>query len=166
MKKFENEYIRLKESKIHNIGLYAKKTVPEDTQIIEYVGERLTHAQADKRVDKHETKEVYLFQLDDKHTIDGDTDYNIAKYINHSCEPNCYTDIVDGRIWIYATRDIKRGEELSYDYGFPRDGWQDHRCLCGSDNCFGFIVDEKYWPAIRKTKRYQKLMAETKNNKS
>ncbi|MDF1655332.1 MAG: SET domain-containing protein-lysine N-methyltransferase [Coxiellaceae bacterium] len=159
MKKFENEYIRATESRIHNIGLHAKKLIPEDTRIIRYIGDKLTHKQADKRLDNKQTKEVYLFELDAKYTIDGDTNNNIAKYINHSCEPNCYTEIEDGEIWILASRDIKRGEELSYDYGFQRAGWDEHPCLCGSQNCFGFIVDEKHWPSIRKTKRYQKLQA-------
>lgn len=152
-----NKLVQLKQSKIHNFGLYAKRDIAEDTPIIQYVGEKMTHKQADKRVGDDEHELIYFFTLDDKYVIDGDVDYNLAKYINHSCEPNCYNDIHDGEVWIYAMRDIKKGEELSYDYGFHRSDWQHRICNCGMDDCFGFVVAHEYWPAIRKTKRYKQL---------
>jgi SET domain-containing protein len=156
--KTQNPYIHLKNSGIHNYGLYAKTRISEDTPIIQYTGRRLTQKQADRHAEKNAGACIYLFELDKKAVLDGDTPDNIAKYINHSCEPNCYTDISDGEIWIYALRDIQPGEELSYDYGFPRSGWQEHPCLCGTEDCFGFIVSREHHNAIRKTQRYQKWL--------
>ena len=154
--------VTLKQSGIHNNGLYAKTAIKEDTPIIQYVGEKLTHKQANKRALSKKHELIYLFVLNNRYVIDGDVKYNLAKYINHSCEPNCYTNIVNGEIWIYALRDIKKGEELSYDYGFARPGWEQHPCHCGKKNCFGFIVAREHWSSIRKTKRYERL---TKNKK-
>ena len=153
-----NKYVEQVRSRIHNNGQHAQCDIPAETRIIEYVGERISHKKADARVEADEGHCVYLFELNDKVILDGDTDYNLAKYINHSCEPNCYSEIDGKHIWIMAERDIKKGEELVYDYGFQRPGWEDHPCHCGSKNCFGFIVAHTHHNAIRKTKRYQKLM--------
>ena len=67
------------------------------------------------------SKAIYLFTLNKKTVLDGDTKSNTAKYINHTCDPNCEVDIIKGKIWIIATQDIKKGDELSYDYGFGYD---------------------------------------------
>lgn len=161
-----NKYIEQRASGIHHRGIYARTDIPEDTLIIEYLGEKLTQKQADKRAESEKKADVYFFQLNSRYTLDGDIDNNPAKFINHSCEPNCYSDVKKGHIYIYAQRDIKKGEELTYDYGFARPGWQDHPCLCGSKNCFGFIVAREHWAAIRRTKRYKSLMSERKTIKS
>jgi len=76
--------------------------------------------------------------------------WNLAKYINHSCDPNCETDIVRGKIWISAIKDIKKGEELSYDYGYDMHCFEDHPCRCNSKNCVGFIVRSNLRWRIRK----------------
>jgi SET domain-containing protein len=161
MKKLNNKYIKQIASRIQGSGIIAKRDIPAGTKIIQYVGERLTKRQSEKLLEKTLAagKHIYVFTLNDKHDIDGDTDYNLAKYINHSCDPNCYPTNEDNEIWIVAKRDIKAGEELSYDYGFQRQDWQEHRCLCQAENCFGFIVAREHWAGIRKTKRYQKLTA-------
>ena len=83
---------------------------------------------------------VYIFTLNQKYDINGKVSWNLAKYINHSCDPNCETDIIKGRIWISAIKDIKKGEELSYDYGYDMYSFEDHPCRCGSKNCIGYIV--------------------------
>jgi hypothetical protein len=72
--------------------------------------------------------------------------------MNHSCDPNCIPYDVSGRIWIYAKRRIKAGEELSYNYGFDLEHWEEHPCLCGTEKCVGHIVDRKFWPKLRKLK--------------
>jgi len=154
----KNNLIKLKKSGIHSYGSFAAVDIAEDSKIIQYVGKRITQKQADQRVEEDKHACIYLFQLNQRDVIDGDVSYNLAKYINHSCEPNCYTEIIKGEIWIMALRDIKKGEELTYNYGFSRAGWHEHPCKCGSKNCFGFIVAQEHWPAIRKTKRYQKLI--------
>ena len=72
--------------------------------------------------------------------------------MNHSCNPNCDTDIVDGKIWIRSFKDIKKGEELTYDYGFSfhKEDFREHVCKCGSKNCVGFIVTESDWGKLSK----------------
>ncbi len=152
-----NPYVQVKKSGIHNRGVFAKTDIPKDTPIIQYVGDKLTYKEADKRADARQDSHIYLFTLNSRYIIDGDVSYNPAKYINHSCDPNCYVDIIKNEIWIYALRDIKKGEELGYDYGFQRPDWHEHPCRCGAKNCFGFIVDSTHWASIRKTKRYQRL---------
>lgn len=153
-----NPYVKEIQSRIHNRGLHAKCDIPAETRIIEYIGERITEKEADDRVEADSGHCVYLFELEDDTVIDGDTDDNLAKCINHSCDPNCYSEIEDEQIWIMSLRDIKKGEELTYDYGFQRPGWEDHPCLCGTKDCFGFIVARPHRKAIAKTKRYQKLI--------
>ena len=146
-----------KPSKIHKWGLYAAIDIPEETHIIEYVGEKITNAEADKRYDEWELKAkkegrgiVYFFVLNKRCCIDGNVRINIARLINHSCDPNCEVDITRGRIWISSIRDIRKGEELSYDYGYDLEHWQDHPCRCGAKNCIGHIVAEDQRKKLKK----------------
>ena len=140
-------YIR-KNSKIHSSGLFAKTDITEGARIIEYRGLKVTKAQSDKiadvNIDANKKKgtigAVYIFTLNERYDINGKVSWNLAKYINHSCDPNCETDIIRGKIWINAIRNIKQGEELTYDYGYDMDSYEDHPCRCGSKNCVGFIV--------------------------
>ena len=79
--------------------------------------------------------------MDSKYDIDGSFEYNKARYINHSCNPNCEVDIVEGKIWISSIKKILKGQELSYDYGyeFDKDDYKDHICKCGEKKCIGYI---------------------------
>jgi len=103
MRKTTSSYIVLKKSRIHSIGIFAKKEISKDTRIIEYVGERVTKAEADRRADIPLEKNkkngvygaVYIFILNKRHDIDGNVAYNTARYINHSCDPNCETAFVN-----------------------------------------------------------------------
>ncbi len=141
-------YIAVKRSAIHSTGVYALKHIPSGTRVIEYVGERITKKESDRRgealVKKNKNSRkngsVYLFELNHRHDIDGNVPYNTARFINHSCDPNCETQVVKGRIWIVAMRDIQSGEEITYDYGYDLDEYEDHRCFCGSPDCPGYIV--------------------------
>lgn len=154
--KSSNEYIIKKRSGVHGYGIFAKKNIETGTKIIEYVGEKITKAESDRRGPKlveyakkhHETGAVYIFELNKRYDIDGHVDYNIAKYINHSCHPNCEAEIIRGHIWIIATREIKKGEELFYNYGYDLDTFDEHPCRCGSERCVGYIVDEDHWPKL------------------
>lgn len=92
-------------------GLFATSTLRKGDFILEYKGRRISTPQAD------ESDSRYLFEIDKDWTIDGSLRTNIARYVNHSCKPNCEADIRDDRILIYASRDIAKGEELSIDYG-------------------------------------------------
>lgn len=152
MKSTSSQYIKVKKSSVHNKGVFAKKDILKGTKIIEYVGDRVTKKEADKRanivLEKFEKSKtagaVYLFELDDKYDIDGYVLWNTARYINHSCEPNCETINFGGHIWIVALKDIKNGEELSYDYGYDLESFKEHPCKCGAKNCAGFIVKKKF----------------------
>ena len=92
---------------------------------------------------------VYIFDINKKYDMDGGVGGNVARLINHSCDGNCEAYIIRGRVWIYSKRKIAEGEELTYNYGFDLEHWAEHPCLCGSDNCVGFIVDKKHWRKLR-----------------
>ena len=147
-----SEYVVVRNSKIHNKGVFAKKDIPKGTRVIEYVGEKITKAEAQKRAEKQLEKSknhtadggVYIFELNKKYDIDGKVSWNPAQFINHSCNPNAEAEIERGHIWIIAIKDIKKGDEISYNYGYDFDEYKDHPCKCGSKNCVGYIVAEKH----------------------
>lgn len=155
----KDEYITVKESSIHHKGVFAKKDIPKETKIIEYIGDKISKEESDRRADEQLLKAeknpdsegmVYIFELNDEYDIDGNVPENDAKYINHSCNPNCKIEGDDEHIWIVAKKDIKAGEELFYNYGYDMEDFEDHPCLCGSANCIGYIVAEEHWPEVRK----------------
>lgn len=150
-------YCKPQGSAIHQQGLFATKKIPCDQEIIQYVGEKISKKEGDERaIALAEEREgtgdasVYMFILDDDWDVDGNVPHNTAKLINHSCEPNCEAQIIDDEIWIVALRDIPKGEELTFDYGFDLDHYEDHPCRCGSANCVGYIVAKEYWPDLKK----------------
>ena len=132
----------IKNSKLHGKGLFANSNIKSGSNIIEYVGEKITKKQSDKIAEiqlkksqkNREEGQVYIFTLDEKYDINGNVSYNKAKLMNHSCKPNCDTDIIDGKIWIRSYKNIKKGDELTYDYGFvfDEDDFRDHVCKCGN----------------------------------
>ncbi len=150
----------LKYSSIHAKGLFATKDIKKGTKVIEYLGEKISKKEGDRRSEKRikkylnskKTGSVYIFELNQKYDIDGTPGYNKAKYINHSCKPNCEIDIIKGHIWIISRKNIKKGEELSYDYGyeFDKDDYMDHICLCGAKNCIGYIISSDDWAKYKK----------------
>lgn len=93
------------------LGLFAETDIPKETKIIQYIGERIGNDETEKH------KGRYLFRVDEKYTIDGRSRKNLARYANHSCRPNAYTEIIDGEIWVIAKRKIKASEEITYRYG-------------------------------------------------
>ncbi len=167
-KKTTSPYIVVRNSVIHGRGVFAKCDIPKGTRIIEYVGERVTKAESDRRgkalLENHKKNTnigaVYLFELNKRHDIDGNVPYNTARFINHSCDPSAETDIIRGKIWIIAIRDIKKGEEIFYNYGYGIDDYEDHPCQCRTNRCVGYIVSEDYWPKLRK-KLQQKNSTQT-----
>ncbi|MBS3168436.1 SET domain-containing protein-lysine N-methyltransferase [Candidatus Woesearchaeota archaeon] len=161
MESTRSEYIEVRDSKIHNNGVFAVKDIPKGTKIIEYVGNKITKSQSDKRSDEilEENKKnssygaVYIFELNKKYDLDGSVEWNTAKYINHSCSPNCEVNIIKGHIWIISSKDIKKGEELFYNYGYEYDDdYESHPCKCDSKNCIGFILAEEHWNKVKKSK--------------
>ncbi len=149
----------VKESSIHSRGVFAARDIPKGTEFLEYHGEKISKKESLRRSNERlarskQTGEaaVYIFDLNEDWDLDGSSiEPNDARFINHSCNPNCeaYQDEED-RIFITAERDIKKGEELTYNYGFDLEHWDEHPCRCGSENCVGFIVDRKYWPGLLK----------------
>ncbi|CUS13248.1 unnamed protein product [Tuber aestivum] len=140
--------VKFARSAIHNWGLYAMENISSGDMIIEYVGEIIRQQVADMREKKYLKSGIgssYLFRIDDTTVIDATKAGGIARFINHSCTPNCTAKIikVEGskRIVIYALRDIRENEELTYDYKFERELESEERipCLCGSSGCKGFL---------------------------
>ncbi len=142
-----SEWAVVKGSKIHGRGMFAAQDIPRGTRIIEYTGERITKAEGWRRELKRQERAarggdgcIYIFELNTKTDIDGSVLWNTARYINHSCDPNCESQITRGRVWIVALRRIKAGQELSYDYYYDYEHYEEHPCRCGADDCAGFIV--------------------------
>jgi hypothetical protein len=129
----------IRDSRIHSSGCYTTAALKKGTWIIEYTGERLTKQQADAMYDN--ARHTYLFGLDDGRVIDGD---GVAAFINHSCVSNCEPDEIRGRVWIIASRNIRVGEELTYDYNLF-DGDLDDKaiCVCGAGECRGSMYSEE-----------------------
>jgi SET domain-containing protein len=93
---------------------------------------------------------TYLFTLDAAYDIDGSVAWNPARFLNHSCVPNCEAVIVRERIWLYTLRRIKAGEELTYNYGLGLGGFEERPCHCGARACVGFMVAEKHFATVRR----------------
>ena len=134
---------KIKKSNIDNRGLYASKNIKAGTKIIYYKGKIITKKETEKNPKYDNEKAIYLFNINSKYDLDGDFKYNTARLINHSCNPNCEVAGRGLKLWIFALTNIKKGEELSYDYGFSYDeNYQDYICKCRSKNCCGYIVRE------------------------
>ena len=121
--------IEKRRSRISGSGVFATQPIREDTFIVEYKGQKISAAESDRREKRYLARgRVWCFMLSARTARDAAFGGNIGRYVNHSCRPNCYTDIVGDRIWIRATRDIRPGEELTYDY---RTGGEARiRCRC------------------------------------
>ncbi|MFO7190172.1 MAG: SET domain-containing protein-lysine N-methyltransferase [Pseudomonadota bacterium] len=141
----------VRRSKIHGRGVFAAVDIPKGTRIIEYKGKRITYELACELYPDEEGKptHTFLFEIDDDHVIDAGQGGNAARWINHSCEPNCEAVEEDGRIYIEAIRNIKAGEELGYNYGITLD--EPHTkaakarwpCYCGAKSCRGTLLQPK-----------------------
>ena len=134
---------KIKKSKIDKNGLYANCDIEKGTKIIEYKGKIISVKKSAEDPKFDNDKAIYLFNINKRFDLDGDFRFNIARLINHSCSPNCEFLGEGLKVWVYAMRDIKAGEELSYDYGFSFDkDFKNYPCKCKSKNCVGYIVRE------------------------
>jgi uncharacterized protein len=142
----------VKKSRLHGNGVFAARNIPEDTRISEYVGKRTSWKEALKRdpADPANPYHTFLFDLGDgRYVIDAAVGGNDSRWINHGCDPNCQAVDEDGRIFIYSLRDIKRGEELVYDYGLILDERhtaamkRNYECRCGAPKCRGTMLGKK-----------------------
>ncbi len=145
---------KVKKSKIDNRGLYAATNIKKDTKIIEYKGKIITVKETETNPKFDNDKAIYLFNLNKKYDLDGDFKFNTARLINHSCDPNCEVDGVGLKLWIYSIKDIKKNDELTYDYGFSFDkDYKDFPCRCGAKKCVGYIVNSQSRWRIKKFKK-------------
>ena len=142
----ETTLVKFKESAIHGLGGFAKACLPKGTRIVEYVGEKIDKQESARRC---EANNVYIFSLNDEQDIDGNVDWNPARFLNHSCFPNCEAEFDDDHIWLVAARDIASGEELTFNYGFDLQDYRDYPCHCGAPNCVGFMVAEEFFDHVR-----------------
>ncbi|MGB2453591.1 MAG: SET domain-containing protein [Akkermansiaceae bacterium] len=147
----ESDFVEVRGSVIHGRGVYCIEPIEKEQYFIEYVGNRVSKEESEKRAlkqfEEHEKSgaaAVYIFNLTKKWDLDGNVEWNPARLINHSCNPNSEA-IQDGkRIFIQALRDIGVDEEITFDYGFDVDCYEDHPCRCGSSDCIGYIVGRDY----------------------
>jgi SET domain-containing protein len=140
----------VRRSRIHGSGVYALRRIRKGTRVVEYLGERISHDVADARYDAKgdDDGHTFLFVVNDKVVIDAGVNGNDARFINHSCDPNCETVIEGGRVFIEAVRTIRPGEELGYEYGLTWESTDDpeelanYACRCGAAKCRGTMLDE------------------------
>lgn len=159
-KRGKSDFVEVRGSIIHGRGVYAVKPIPEEEYFIEYVGNLIDKEESEKRSSaqfaEHEKTggaAVYIFNLTENWDLDGNFEWNPARLINHSCEPNSEA-IQDGkRVYIQALRDIEPDEEITFDYGFALECYEDHPCRCGAEGCVGFIVGREYHDELAKLLR-------------
>ena len=164
-----SDLIEVRRSNVHGLGVFAAKQIPKGARIIEYVGERVSHDEADRRYEEKDANDshTFLFIVDKKTVIDAGTDGNDARFFNHSCDPNCESTVEKRRVFIEALRDIEPGTELTYDYQIQREDDDPENidevfaCRCGFPQCRGTML----WPTERKPKRKKaKKKAAAKTN--
>ncbi len=154
MPKASQSYFEIRSSSIQGRGAFATRRIRKGTRLIEYVGERISHAEADRRYDddKMRRHHTFLFTLNNRTVLDAAVGGNEARFINHSCDPNCEAVIDGSHIYIESIKTIQPGVELVYDYQYERAPGADesdearYPCRCGSPNCRGTILA----PAKRK----------------
>lgn len=148
----------IRKSPVAGMGAFALRPIRKGTRLIEYVGERISQAKADARYDDDamEHHHTFLFTVDSRTVIDASFGGNEARFINHSCEPNCEARLEDKRVFIEAIADIASGAELFYDYGLERnepfqESWKElYGCKCGAATCRGTMIHEREEPVKKK----------------
>ena len=161
---------KVRRSKVHGYGAFATRAIKKGARITEYLGDRVTHAEADERYEDHDENDnhTFLFIVDRGVVIDAGVGGNDARFINHKCDPNCESTIEKRRVFIDAIKNIAAGEELGYDYRIGRDKNDPvnvdeiYACRCGAAKCRGTML----WPAKRPEPRKKKSKAKKKTAKS
>ena len=139
--------IEIRRSRIHGKGLFARRDIAAGTQLIQYVGRRIPKEYAAELCLK---RNAYIFTLDGEEDVDGKVSWNPARLINHSCDPNCDAEVDDrDRIWAISRREIYRGEELTWNYGYDLMDYLNYPCSCGAATCLGYMVAEELFPTLR-----------------
>jgi SET domain-containing protein len=155
----KNKWLIVRNSKVHGYGCFARRDIPKGTRVIEYLGERISHKEADRRYEGADVNDnhTFLFIADRRTVIDATRKGNEARFINHHCDGNCESEIEKSRVFIDTTRDIGKGEELGYDYQIGRDRNDPpnvdeiYACRCGSPKCRGSML----WPPLKEFRKKQ-----------
>ena len=129
--------VRIGRSSISGRGLFTETEIPSGAQVVRYEGERIDKRESLRRC---QLNNCDIFYLDEHWDLDGSSPSNLARYINHSCVPNCSAQWDAGEIWIVAERRILAGEELSFDYGYDLEDYRDYPCSCGAATCRRYII--------------------------
>jgi SET domain-containing protein len=143
----ETDHVVFKPSPIHGVGGFACMNIPAGTRILEYKGEKISKKESLTRC---EGNNEYIFALDEEYDLDGNVSWNPARFLNHSCAPNCEAVLDEGQIWIVGIRNITAGEELTFNYGYELEDWREHTCCCGAIGCVGYVVAEEYFDYVRR----------------
>jgi SET domain-containing protein len=133
--------VRVAPSPIHGGGLFAGRAFAPGERIIEYQGERISKAESIRRCSEGNH---FIFYLDEQNDLDGNSETNPARFMNHRCSPNCVVELIDGSLWVTASEPIASGEELTFDYGYDLADYRDYPCNCGAPACFGYILAEEF----------------------
>jgi hypothetical protein len=149
----ESPLMQVRNSDLHGLGVFATQDIKKGTRIIEYIGDHISHAEADRRYESKDDNDnhTFLFSVDRKLVIDAGVNGNDARYFNHSCDPNCESVIESRRVFIEAIKDIAAGAEMTYDYQIGRERTDPpnideiYACKCGAKDCRGTML----WPAKR-----------------
>ena len=160
------DLIEVRASSVHGRGAFAIAPIAKGMRLIEYVGERVSHKEADRRYESKDANDnhTFLFIVDSRTVIDAGVDGNDARFFNHSCDPNCESVIENGRVYIEAIRAAQPGDELTYDYQIqreaddPADVDEVFACRCGAAQCRGTML----WPPERKRAKRRASKAKRK----
>ena len=166
-RRLEKPLFEVRNSRVHGHGVFALRRIRKGTSIVEYLGDRVSHDEANSRYEDKDPRDghTFLFTVDDKTVIDAGIDGNAARFINHGCDPNCQAVDIGKRIFIEALRTIQPGEELAYDYSIQRDADDPpdvdviFACLCGAKSCRGSMLE----PPKKKRKRVKKAAAKRRS---
>jgi SET domain-containing protein len=166
--------VEARNSAIHGRGVYAAAPIKKGTRVLEYLGERISHGEADERYAQKADDDghTFLFIASNRTVIDAGVDGNDARFINHSCNPNCETVIEKSRVFIDAIRNIKPGEELGYDYQLTWDSTDEpeelalYACRCGARKCRGTMLDKDPVDKREVDKNKAKQKAQKAKNKA
>jgi SET domain-containing protein len=151
----EHELLVIKPSPIHGVGGFARWDIPDGTRVIEYLGEAIDRQESVRRCQQGNP---FIFRLDDTRDLDGNVEGNPARHLNHSCAPNCVAEVAEGRVWIVACRPIPAGEEITFNYGYDLENYQDYPCHCGAPECVGYMVAGDFFPLLRRRRAWQQTL--------
>ncbi len=157
-KRARRPMVEVRHSPVHGYGVFALRRIRKGTTIMEYIGERVSHEEADSRYENKDPNDnhTFLFTVDSKTVIDGGVGGNDARYINHGCDPNCESSSQNKRIYVEAVKTIRPGDELAYDYQIQRDPEDPANvdeifaCRCGAEKCRGSMLVARKRPRRKK----------------